>query len=80
MKPCLERLSLALGQDSSIACTPSEVDKHSGHSEEYLVQLGLEKQDLPRLMRMGLALRGYLSTRQGYRTRWIILRPEKSVT
>lgn len=53
----LERLNLALGQDATIVTDVEGAKEHKGNTTEYLVSLGLEKQDLKRLERNGLAIR-----------------------
>lgn len=57
MNDLQERLNLALGQDPSIVTTPEEAHTHLGNTTEYLVSIGLEKRDLKKLERHGLAIR-----------------------
>jgi hypothetical protein len=53
-----EKVNLALGQDKAIVCSKHELGTR-GFSEEYLSQLGLGRNDLKRLERLGVAIRMY---------------------
>jgi hypothetical protein len=55
----IEKVRLALGQDSSIFTSEKDIDKCEPKTTEYMSQLGLEKTDLKKLERKGLALRFY---------------------
>lgn len=59
MKECLERLKLAEGQDPSIMTTLEAIHEHKGNDPEYLSSLGLEKNHLKRLQRLGRAFQAY---------------------
>lgn len=55
----LERLTLALGQDSSIATTQDGLMEHPGNDPKYLDALGLENRYLKDLEKMGKAIKTY---------------------
>jgi hypothetical protein len=58
-KRLIDVVKKALEQDNTIAVDISELDKAEGKTEEYMEYLGLKRNDLKKLERAGLALRGY---------------------
>lgn len=66
----------AIQEDSSVAAFPTTLENHQGTSEERFKELGLTRDDLKRLERCGLAIRGRLPTSTGHRLRWILIIPE----
>lgn len=75
-KGTVERLTLAMGQDASIACSFDEVAEHRGNTEAYLVELGMTPADLRKLERVGFAVRGREPLKSGWRVKWVIMGPK----
>ncbi len=76
-KSLMLRLAEAIDMAPSIAVTRDNLDKVVGFKEGYLDAMGLSKQDLKRLERAGLALRGYarFNKKRNEHTRvWVILK------
>lgn len=69
-----DRLKLAMGQDPRIVVAAADLPQVDGFTLDYLEQLGLEKRDLKKLERMGLAVRGRMPTKEGHRVRWVIVK------
>lgn len=77
IKECIERLRLAIGQDPKIICnSKEEAGNHPGNSEKYLDELGLEKNHLKKLQKIGIAFVGYVDTKKGWIKRWILVRKD----
>lgn len=76
MKRCIERLRLAYGQDPEIVVERKDVENTLGSDPGWLNELGLEKQDLLRLERMGFAIKAryVISKSKVHRVRWILLK------
>lgn len=55
----LEKVKNALQADPNISVTIGELLTNPGFEESYLSLLGLDRSDLKKLERMGLAIRGY---------------------
>lgn len=81
-KRLIDVVKKALEQDNTLAASKGELEKAVGHTEEYLAYLGLSRNDLKKLERQGLALRGYAQevkktalgrTVKGDSVRWILV-------
>ena len=75
-KETMDKYRKALEINPAIAVTKENVRTHIGCSKEELSNLGLEKKDLLRLSRLGLAVKGYAQHEKtkSYHVRWIILK------
>lgn len=58
-KALMDRVREAVEHDPGICVTRAQAGTHKGFSDAYMEAHGLELQDLKRLERKGLALRGY---------------------
>lgn len=66
----------ALHEDNSIAVSKAELEQATGKTEEQMAAIGLSRNDLKKLERKGLALRGYAPTKRGHQLRWILVSNE----
>lgn len=87
-----ERVKFAAERDPEILIAPSALESTLGSDQDYLNDvLGITKQDLKRLERLGLAIKARYSTENQnpsgkrfgvtgpHRTRWILLTEPKEV-
>lgn len=81
-KRLVTKVKKALDQDNTIVASLSEIQDAKGFTTEYLNSLGLSTNDLKKLERNGLALRGYNNnttktplgrTKSGNQTMWVLL-------
>jgi hypothetical protein len=69
------KVEAALKIDPGIVSGVETVQFHPGRTEEQLAVLGLERKDLKRLEKHGLAVRGYEQTKEGLRVKWLLYVP-----
>jgi hypothetical protein len=75
----LEKVKATCAKDASIVVAEDQVQESQGFSESYLEYLGLDRQDLKNLEKVGLAKRGYArGTTQngGHQVRWVLIARE----
>lgn len=84
-KALAERVATAIYNDPGCIVAPSELGKTAGFDLEYAQFIGLQKGDLKKLERHGMAKRGlfkkeYKGTIKGfeYNTRWILIKAEEA--
>lgn len=72
----LERLKDAMQSAPRSFCTRETLDTHEGASTEAWEVMGLTKQDLKRLERVGIAIRARKPTKEGHVLRWLVMKGE----
>lgn len=66
----------ALERDRTIAASKAELETSTGKSESEMAAVGLSRNDLKKLERKGLAMRGYAPSKSGHQLRWILVSNE----
>jgi len=66
----------ALHEDNTIAVSKAELEQATGKTEAQMAAVGLSRNDLKKLERKGLELRGYAPTKKGHQLRWILVSNE----
>lgn len=69
----IDRVRLALGQNRDFLVSRDQLANTQGFTEAQFAEMGLEKRDLKKLERYGLARRGYINEGKGARVRWILV-------
>ena len=66
----------AVNIDPTIQTSPGKLHEAPGVTADYLHELGISKGLLRKLETWGLAKRGYLREKSGYKAKWILVNPE----
>lgn len=81
-KRLIEVVKRALEQDNTIAVSKEILKTVTGFTEDHMAYLGLKRNDLKRLERHGLAIRGYDNTPKksvlgrtvaGHKVMWVLI-------
>ncbi len=71
------KIKEAFNSNPNLFCDKAEIQSHVGTTTEELALYGLERKDLKRMEKIGLALRGYKRVRVGQQEytelRWILI-------
>lgn len=73
-KRLIDVVQKALAADPKIAVDKAELEHSSGHTEDYMQSIGLTRNDLKKLERQGLAMRGYAKpNKKGHQVMWVLV-------
>lgn len=72
LETAIKALQSAEQLDPEIRVKRSDLDRCTGATESYLIELGLDRRTLKTLEKAGVAIRGYLPTASGHSLRWIL--------